>query len=191
MIEGTWKYCVEPGELFDLAADPGETHNCATDEEERCARLRQAYDAWFAMVCGEWGPASMSAPAIIVGSEAEPRTLLTQNDRQLVNAADGWRRDDLHGFWHIANAAEGPFDIRVLFREGVPSGTVHLRAGGKQWQARLEAGTELVLRDCFLHPGEQQIEAWLALDEPLATACYGRYLSALYIELDQRRPVAI
>jgi arylsulfatase/arylsulfatase A len=48
-IEGGPRY-----ELYDVAADPGETRNMAASHPEIVARLRKQYEAWFDEVAARW-----------------------------------------------------------------------------------------------------------------------------------------
>lgn len=51
VIDGDWKYLASAAGdrlLFDIARDPGESHNAAEDEPERAARMRAAVEGWIA-----------------------------------------------------------------------------------------------------------------------------------------------
>ena len=87
--------------------------------------------------------------------------MLTENDRRLVDG-EGWRRDDLRGYWRLAAPAGGSFRITVHFKPHVPPGTIHLTIGDEmvvctEWtnaKKPVELGT-------FAMPtGEFELECW-------------------------------
>lgn len=66
MRDGDWKLLCEydgtKPELYDLAADPGETTNLATREPEIVARLTKALTAWHRSMTADNGPALGAEP---------------------------------------------------------------------------------------------------------------------------------
>lgn len=56
-IEGPPRY-----ELYDIAADPGETKDLAAEHPDIVERMKQQYDAWFTEVCARWYPPQERKP---------------------------------------------------------------------------------------------------------------------------------
>jgi len=50
-IEGVPRY-----ELYDIAADPGETRDLASQHPDIVERMKQEYEQWFTEVCARWNP---------------------------------------------------------------------------------------------------------------------------------------
>src|SRR5690606_34212517 len=114
LVEGTGFVLEEgadvlPPALYDIVADPGEQHDLAAGQPDEVARLRTAYDAWFADVTSTRG---FEPLAIAVGSEAEPSVTLTRQDWRAVGPTEGWGEDDL-GVWVVDVRHPGEYDIEV------------------------------------------------------------------------------
>jgi arylsulfatase A-like enzyme len=50
-IEGPPRY-----ELYNIAADPGETRDLANQHPDIVKRMKQDYEKWFTEVCARWNP---------------------------------------------------------------------------------------------------------------------------------------
>ena len=172
VIAGTWKWYRPhedaPDELYDLAADPGETTDLAAERSQRVADLRAAYDAWFDAVSTERAD-NYAVPPIPVGGDA-PRQRLSRNDWRVLGA-DGWG-DDERGQWWL-DAGDAPKDLRVHLRwsDAADPERIHVRLEDDVHAAR--PGEDLTLR---VTPGRHAIEAWGERGE--------RRWAALYVELD-------
>jgi arylsulfatase/arylsulfatase A len=57
MLQGRGRRTIEGAprhELYDLAADPGETNDIAGKHPELVEQMKQRYDDWFDEVCARW-----------------------------------------------------------------------------------------------------------------------------------------
>lgn len=128
----------QPDELYDLIADPGESHDLAAVMPELVDELRAAYDAWFDDICAT-RPEPFAAPRIVIGNAREPRVVLTRQDWRVEDSlADmgelaGWMATT-QGWWEvdIARRVDALVEVRLdPFAWSRPDihGTINLRAG--------------------------------------------------------------
>jgi arylsulfatase/arylsulfatase A len=139
-------------ELFDLAADPGEAQNLATQRPEVVARLIAAYDRWFDDVSNT-RPDNYAPPRIHVGSPHEPETVLTRNE---------WRGADWSsrtvGSWLIHILQGGDYRVVVQVEEGAGDVTVEI---GDVRRTLPSGGKSTVTYDPIsLRPGDCSVTAW-------------------------------
>jgi arylsulfatase A-like enzyme len=174
-------------ELYDLQRDPHEVADIAAAHPDVVTQLRQQYDAWFDDVGATRGGRTFDPAIVHLGTADESPVLLTQNDWRTLDGLEGWRSDDLRGYWRVRVAEKAaPFSVRVRLRQGVPQGMVHLALDDMEWQARLPAGDHVVeLCGLDLPPGVSRLEAWLHTDTPTPGARHNRFIPALYVEVEQ------
>ncbi len=150
-----WKL-VNGEELYDIAADPGESKNLADDHPEIVARLRAEYEQWFADVSNERGYEPIRTH---IGSDHQNPVTLTRQDWRTPTK---WTADATVGHWeiHVERSGEytatvtiGPMEHEaVLFlkladvevRQDVPPGEGSVRVSGLS----LPSGDARL--DCFL-----------------------------------------
>ncbi|MEY2473120.1 MAG: hypothetical protein QOK28_2449 [Actinomycetota bacterium] len=127
----------QPDELYDLAADPGERNDIASDHPEVVAALRADYDAWFDDIAAT-RPDPFAAPRIVIGG-ATDRVSLTRQDWRIDDSlADmgelaGWM-GTTQGWWEVTVARPSAARVEVRLDPFVWSrpdihGTVNLRVG--------------------------------------------------------------
>ncbi len=142
-------------ELYDLKDDPGERKNLATERPEVLARLKKDYEAWFADVSST-RPNNYAPPRVIVGTEHENPTALTQQDW----LGTTWRQGAM-GHWIVAVAKPVTAQINVIFHPNVVTeneATITLKVGGKEIQQTSKAGT-IRYDGVILQKGEVRLEA--------------------------------
>jgi len=166
VVTRQWKL-VKGDELYDLAADPGETDNVAEANADVVARLRDHYEAWFERVGSSRGYAP---PRIFLCPEVEPETLLTPQDWR---GSQGWPKSD-YGHWEVFVPRAGRYTIELDFLEPVSDATAEIRIAGKRFRAPVEPGatthtftgielegdTEDRLSFLVEHPGENKAVAF-------------------------------
>jgi arylsulfatase A-like enzyme len=117
-------------ELFDIAADPFEEKDLAKEKPEELARLKKAYEAWFADVT----KAGFTPPRIAVGSEKENPVRLSRQDWRGPKA--GWTKDSI-GHWEVQVERAGRYKV-MLWSPGefesysITAGTASVRAAGER-----------------------------------------------------------
>ena len=93
-------------ELFDIPNDPFEEHDLAAEKPEEVAKLKKAYESWFAEVTKK----GFDPPRIIVGSEKENPVRLSRQDWRGPKA--GWAADSI-GHWEIKIERAGKYRVTI------------------------------------------------------------------------------
>ncbi len=170
-------------ELYDLAADPAESRDLASERPETVARLRAAYETWLDDLGATRGPGTFDQPLIHIGNPREPVTMLNQNDWRVIGP-EGWRTDDIRGYWDVQVESAGEYEVTLRFRQDIESGRAVVLCGETRGELAAAAGEWLCRWPALnLAAGRQRVEAWRELDSPLPTAFRGRYVPALWVEL--------
>ena len=152
--------------LFDLIADPAEQRDLAESLPDRREDLRRAYDAWFDEVSrtrGSTPEENFAPPRIVVGHEAAPSVVLSQQDWRTESGEHF--KDDTHvGYWLIDVHSAGPFDISVRVPSGSTSAVdVVFAADGvllRQSRPAEVEGDTVVFRDVTLTPGPTRVDCY-------------------------------
>lgn len=97
-------------ELFDIVADPFEMKDLAAEKPKEVAKLKAAYETWFADVT----KAGFDPPRIVVGSKKENPVRLSRQDWRGPKA--GWAADSI-GHWEIELEKPGRYRITARSRE--------------------------------------------------------------------------
>ncbi len=160
-------------ELYDMQADPNETTNVAEAHPEVVARLRAAYEAWFAQVCAE-RPDNFAPLPIALGSADENPLVLNRNDRR-THGKDGWNEDPTHGHWEIKPTSTDPqsFDIDIEFRPMQQPGTAFLAIGDQCWSQLVAVGAQgCRFAQRRVEAGQQRVQSWVSDGQELLGARY-------------------
>ncbi|MEM1166631.1 MAG: arylsulfatase [Planctomycetota bacterium] len=157
-----------PPELYDTAADPGESRDLAPEEAGRVAAMGDLYDAWFDEVC-RTRPDNFAPPRIRIGTPHEPRTMLSRTDWR-VEGEDGW--SDAHaGRWHVTFATEGTYSAEVLFTPGPSAGRVRLTIGSATFESEAPGGcSSVVFEGLAVAAGDAKIGAEVEREEERLSA---------------------
>ena len=111
VLWGRWRL-VGGGELYDIAADPGQAHDVAAQHPEVVARMRDHYEAWWAGVDGNL---DTYQPLTVGGAEENPMRLCSadwawayaDNQRNIRAPATG------SGTWHVHAARAGTYSFTL------------------------------------------------------------------------------
>ena len=178
-------------ELYDMPADPGQKNNLADRHAEVVARLRKAYEDWWADVSkrfGEYVP-------IVIGSPKENPTRLTAHDWHGSGANRVWSQGHIrggpiaNGFWAVGVARTGAYELSLRrwpkeadkpIRERFLAATkARLRIAGVDKTRPVPAGAKEVTFKVDLKAGETKLRTWF-LDDKGASAgaffVYAKYL---------------
>ena len=133
-LESSW-------ELYDMAADPSQTSDVASEHPETMARLAAAYDGWFADVTRR----PIIRPPIPVGYAARPAVELPAPEAYFTGGVGwynkwGFAHDWLTGWsdandkiwWEVDVATAGRYEVSIAYTCGPESVGTKLRvdAGG-------------------------------------------------------------
>ena len=111
VLWGRWRL-VGGGELYDIAADPGQARDVAAQHPEVVARMRDHYEAWWA---GVEGNLDTYQPLTIGGAEENPMRLCSadwawayaDNQRNIRAPVTG------SGTWHVHAAHSGTYSFTL------------------------------------------------------------------------------
>ena len=153
-------------ELYDLLADPSESHDIAADNPDLVKKLRSEYEAWFNDVSSTRGYAP---PDIVAGDEHAPITYLTLQD-QRGGEGGGY---GANGFWKTRFARAGVYNVALRFAKDVRSGTAHIQIGGVNASAPIAEGPDsTTITDLRLYAGPASVRAWANDPTPPTGAHY-------------------
>jgi hypothetical protein len=164
-------------ELFDLTNDPFEQKDLAADKPEEVARLKQAYETWFADVTKK----GFVPPRIIIGSEKENPVRLSRQDWRGPKA--GWAADSI-GHWDVKFARAGKYKVTVYMPGEIARIELRSKAAGftGEYPRRLKGK---VTFDEVWPAGDERIEVTVAIDDGTAS---GKVGGAHYVELEYLGP---
>jgi arylsulfatase A-like enzyme len=136
-------------QLCDLAADPHESTNVATEHPEVVARLRAAYDRWFDEVQSE----RQFAPGRIhLGSEAENPTLLSRYQ-------DATYVDQKPTGWPVVIEQEGRYELTIRRGKSLGKGRLVVQLDDMRMTQPLGKGENRAV--FFLPAGKAHLNAWI------------------------------
>lgn len=154
-------------ELYDIAADPGETKDIAASHPDVVERLRAAYEKWFREVSATRG---YDPPRIYLGTRFENPVTLTRQDWRGPRA--GWGNDS-RGYWDVFVQNAGDYAITLRFAATRTETDVHFRLGKMNLSQTAKTGSETCRFDSVrLETGQGRLEAWLGSDEKSAGVSY-------------------
>jgi arylsulfatase/arylsulfatase A len=146
-----------PFELYDMRNDPREQNNLIESRPEIAARLKSAYEQWFRNVSST-RPDNYAPPRIVVGTDAETRTVLTLQDWRIENE-QGWGR---YGRWLLDFDGAHDYRVEFLWPQPVEPGTLDLAVGGVHASIDVTEKTDKVVLDRITIPsGEADLQALL------------------------------
>jgi arylsulfatase A-like enzyme len=143
-------------ELYDVEADPAEGTDISARFPRIVEEMRAAYDDWFRDVSSTRG---YDPPRIVVGSAEENPTILTRQDWRGPRA--GWDKDSL-GYWEIAAAHGGSYDINITFAPVSAERILHFSCGLAKLTQQIQPNSKQhTFTKVDLRPGALRLEAWL------------------------------
>ncbi|MEO6785014.1 MAG: arylsulfatase [Chthoniobacteraceae bacterium] len=155
-------------QLYDMAHDPLEMHDLASERPDMVAKLKADYDAWFSDVTGKRDYAVPSR--IFLGAAQENPVLLTRQDWRGGGAS--WGPKGI-GYWEVNVVASTPCEIKMLFEPLKADGEAALSCGTFSARQPIKAGeTECVFRDVRLPLGPGRVEAKLTHDSAVSGVKY-------------------
>ncbi len=187
VLSESWRL-VNGQELYDIEADPRQQTDLSSQHPETVAKLREAYEQWWAEVSG---PINEYAE-IVVGSDHENPTRLTSFDwrpaggppnQELIRQPERpeWAGAD-NGFWAIEVARPGRYQITLRQQPPeaqfpIDAATAKLRIGGPESQKPIPPQAQAVTFEMELEPGSTRLQTWF---EPTNGASHGAYF--VYVE---------
>lgn len=144
-----------PFELYDMTVDPKEQDNLAATKPVILETLKRAYAAQFSDV-STTRPDNFAPPRIIVGSNHEIRTVLTQQDWR-VKDNTGWGRN---GEWHLRFEGEHRYDIELLWPDAIDPAQIEVNIGNVQETLEVKSATRsALLRNVQIPEGDAELAA--------------------------------
>ena len=161
-------------QLYDMGADPGQKQDVADAHPEVVARLREAYEAWWAGV----SPGFQQRQRIVLGSDAENPAALSSFDWHTRTAwSQGQVRagTPVNGFWAVKIAQAGRYEIGLrrwpaeidvpitaaaAGGKAVPAATARLKIGKHDLTKRVSRDAAVVAFEVELEAGETEVHAW-------------------------------
>lgn len=145
-------------ELYDLEADPAESHDIAMSQPARLAELRTGYEAWFRDVSAT---RNFEPPRIYIGTKYENPVLLTRQDWRGPLAS--WAPGGL-GYWEVDVKDSGVYELTLLFPEAKENATAWASLGGARAEVAVTPGAKsAVIKLSGVAPGLSRAEAGLTL----------------------------
>jgi hypothetical protein len=121
-------------ELYDMQSDPLEMRDIAAERPEIVAKMCKQYEAWLTEVGRDHG---YEAPRILLGTDAEPLTVLTRQDWR--GPAASWSPKGL-GYWELAVPKAGKFRVTVDLDTPKKAANVQLRIQTLEAEIELAVG---------------------------------------------------
>lgn len=150
---GTWTMDTSDPvmELYDIEQDPGEQTNLADQHPDIIQQMKQAYDAWFDDVAGNW-----KAGTIHIGNDAEnPITLCRYQDSEY--------HDEFPFGWRVNIEQAGTYEVTINRGTLDEPGLLSIAWQGKTQSLPLKQGKNT--GQFTLPAGEGRLEIWFELEK--------------------------
>jgi arylsulfatase A-like enzyme len=174
-------------ELYDMAADRGQSTDVAAQHGEVVAQLRRAYDEWWTSL----EPAFSETVRIGIGSPAENPSALTSHDwrtddeAQVVwNAAQVNAAQPTNGYWAIDVVRGGTYEVELRrwprpSRLGIDASHARLSVGGVELEKPISPYDESATFRVDLAPGPTSLQTWLTGSSGQTRGAYFVYVRRL------------
>jgi len=161
-------------ELYDMVSDPYEQNDLSDQFPDLVRDMKREYDLWFDDVSATRG---YQPPWIHLGSYKHNPTTLTRQDWRGPRAS--WKPDGL-GYWETYIEREGKYEFKLRFPELLDQGTLHLKIGDIEREAKIGKGAVSHTFDSLrLKEGYGRVEAWVDV--------YGATAGVHYVDVKRSR----
>lgn len=117
VMRGPWRL-INGTELYNIYDDPGQDRDMARQDPGRVKALRSDYEAWWQDISSVFD----EAPAIVLGSSAEPVTVIRTHDMHMDDGYDlvPWNHQQIrdgmksNGWYAVEAAAEGIYRFSLM-----------------------------------------------------------------------------
>lgn len=178
---------VAGAELFDMAADPGQSTDVAARHADVVSELRRAYEQWWKGLEPVFG----ETVRIGIGSPAENPTLLTSHDWRTANEAQVvWNARQVHsldpgnGYWALDVVRGGRYEVELRrwprpSRLGLEASRARLALGGVEQAQTTSPYDASASFQIELAPGPTTLQTWLASADGKSRGAYFVYVTRL------------
>jgi arylsulfatase A-like enzyme len=154
-------------QLYNLLEDPRQRTDLSKKHPEILQRLKSGYDAWFKDVSST-RPDNFAPPRIVIGTEHEPRTVLTRQDWRHTTGRP-WAGNS-NGVWLLDAPDPADFEIELIFKDKHSAGVATIIAGAISETLEIPAGQQ---RDHTVKLGIPAGPLTLAVDVDFAGTVQG------------------
>ena len=120
-----------PFELYDMEADPGETHNLVNERDDVFQAMIKRYRAWFDDVSST-RPDNYAPPRMRIGDDNNQELILSWQNR----------REILQGYeWYLHLDREGSYGIELQWAEPSAAKQIQLTCGDQIIDVQIKPGT--------------------------------------------------
>ena len=169
VLDERWRL-VDGQELYDIKADPTQANDVSADPPEEVARLRAAYDEWWAQVTG---PAHEYVE-IPIGAEGGNPTRLTSFDwrpdggranHAVMQDPEQFREYDGDSFWAVRVAESGMYASALMERPPeadylIEGATARIKIGPFEAGQSIPSGARSVRFEAELEAGSAELWTW-------------------------------
>ncbi len=188
-------------QLFDIQADPGQRNDVAADHPNVVEQLRCEYEKWWETVSERFD----DDPAIIIGSDNEPVSMITTHDWHNENSECAWNQGMVrqglrcNGYWAIDAARPGRYEFELRrwprqedrgMTEGIPGEIVDWYTGGNalplkeariqvgecEGSRTIEPGDKAAIFEFELPAGPTSLQTWLVAENGEDIGAYYVYV---------------
>ena len=182
-------------ELYDMKVDPGQDNDISAENPRVTARLRKAYENWWAETSKRFGEYC----EIIIGSDKENPSTLTCHDWHSIEGVrqahsnQGAVRDGAQtsGFWAVEIASDGVYEFALRRWPAEVDEPINAAVGGGKaigaTNARLKiadvditkpvsAGARAVTFELKLKAGKTRLQTWFTNDQGDSWGAYYLYV---------------
>jgi len=174
-------------QLFDAPADPGQKNDVANEHPKVVARLRKAYEAWWASLSERFDEYC----EIIIGHERENPARLTAHDwhgRQVPWNQRAIRNTRMfaNGFWAVEVARSGRYEVTLRRQPAeakfpIQGTEARLKIGEVDQTKPIPKGATAVAFDTQLKAGKTRLQTWFVDKQS------GKSRGAYFVEVERLR----